>query len=107
MDEATKEFQKTTSNPEEMEKQIERLQRRMMNEIRPLTEELHKKLATETKRDIKEAVREATDDLHINQSKLTSELEEKVCMRTETLDLMPRRHCNPTSESKPRPWNPS
>ena len=56
-------------------------------EIQPLAEELHENLASETRKAIKKTVQEATDDLHMSQNKLTSELEAKRFQHTEMSKL--------------------
>ena len=78
MEKATKEFREDLFTSDEMEKQIARLQRKSILEIRPLVEELHENLAAETRKAIKTTVREATDDIHISYSNMTNELETKI-----------------------------
>ena len=87
MDEATNKSRQSLFSSEEIQKRNERLQQKSKIEIRPLIEELHENLATETRKTIKKTAQEATNDLHINQSKLASELEANIYQHTEMSKL--------------------
>ena len=71
------------SYPQELMKHIKQLQKQAMNGIQPLTQELKDNLINDVAKDIQKAGRDSAYNLHLNQSKLTRDSEEKFCMRTE------------------------
>jgi hypothetical protein len=89
MDSAVSDFQQILSGPQEMMKHVKRLQKqkRVMNEIRPSIQEQQDDLIKEVAKDIEKAVQDATDNLHLNQGKLTRDSKEKIRMHTEITRL--------------------
>jgi hypothetical protein len=66
---------------------MERVQKRVMNKIRPQVQELQDDFIKETSADIEMTVKNAQDDLHLNQGKLTRDTEERIRQHNETSKL--------------------
>jgi hypothetical protein len=87
MDSAVNEYRNTLTDPQEKTKHIERIQHRVMNEIKPQFTELKDELVKEVTRDIEKAVKNAQDDLHLTQGRLTHDAETKLRMHNEIVTL--------------------
>jgi hypothetical protein len=87
MDDALTDFNKTLTDTSERNRHIERIQKRVMNEIRPQVQELQDDFIKEISADIEMTVKNAQDDLHLNQGKLTKDTEERFKQHNETSKL--------------------
>jgi hypothetical protein len=87
MDGAIIEFRSILFDPQERQVYSDRLHQQAMNEIRPKIAELQDDLIKEVAKDIEKAVQEAQDDLHMNQGKLTADMEEKFRLNNEIIQL--------------------
>ena len=67
----------------DMQRQVKRLQTRAMHGIKPMIQDLHDELTLKITKEIQATAQEATDDLHINQGRLTTDAEERIRRHTE------------------------
>jgi hypothetical protein len=78
MDDALTDFNKTLTDTLERNRHMERIQKRVMNEIRPQVQELQDDFIKDISADIEMTIKNAQDDLHLNQGKLTKDTEERI-----------------------------
>jgi hypothetical protein len=87
MDIAISDFRSTLHDPDKRSKYNDRLQRQVMNEIRPKIAELQDQMLRKVTTNIETAVQDAQDDLHLTQGRLTAETENTTRKHNEIITL--------------------
>jgi hypothetical protein len=87
MDSVIIDFRNTLAQPHKRLTYIDSLQRQVMKEIRPGLSELQIEMTQQATQELHKAVKEAQNDLHINQGKLTADTKTTFRMHNEILTL--------------------